>query len=188
MLKNNKGGFTLVELLATMVILGLIMVVAVPNVIGILSKNRANTYVEYAKKMATLAEYQLRTGNNLIEKPSANNCVVISLSYIDNSEFEDPPNGGEYLKDQSFVVIKKDAGEFKYYVRLVEKFKDTNRGVKLTESSELYKEGAANSVVDNFTSSELISLSDMTTSDFKTKYSNTVSTIGCGDITKIYAY
>lgn len=186
MLRNNKRGFTLVELLATMVILGLIMVVAVPNVIGILTRNRSNTYVEDGKKFATLVEYQLRSGNNLIEKPSANNCVVVSLEYVDNSEFNDPPNGGEYLKDMSFVIIKKEDQEFKYYVRLVEEYKGTKRGVRLTESSNLYKEGAANTkeIINNFKDSELVSLSGMTTDTFKTQYNS----IGCNDVTKIYAY
>ena len=50
MLKNKKG-FTLIELLATIVILGIIMIVAVPNVTGIIYRNRANTYVEDAKKI-----------------------------------------------------------------------------------------------------------------------------------------
>ena len=47
---RDKKGFTLVELLATVVILGIIMIVAVPNVMGILTRNRSNTYLEDAKK------------------------------------------------------------------------------------------------------------------------------------------
>ena len=57
----NQKGFTLMELLATIVILSIIMLIAVPNVINTLDKNkRSFTYVEDAKKMITLAEYKFR--------------------------------------------------------------------------------------------------------------------------------
>ena len=57
-LKKNQKGFTLVVLLAVMVILGIMMAIAMPNVTGILNKNRASIYVEDAKKLATTAEYK----------------------------------------------------------------------------------------------------------------------------------
>ena len=102
---RNEKGFTLVELLAVMVILGIIMSIAIPNVTGILYKNRATTYVEDAKKLATTAEYKLRGSSTGIVKPLENQCVVMNLAYLDNSEFEDPPNGGEYLKNQHIKLL-----------------------------------------------------------------------------------
>ena len=130
---RDKKGFTLVELLATVVILGIIMIVAVPNVMGILTRNRSNTYLEDAKKLSTLAEYQVRSGSNVIQKPATGQCIVMTLSYLDNAEFEDAPNGGEYLKNVSFVVVKKEGNELKYYVQLLENYKNTYRGVKLID-------------------------------------------------------
>lgn len=158
---KDKKGFTLIELLATIVILGIIMVVAVPNVTGIIYKNRANTYVEDAKKLATLADYVIRGGTKDITKPNSDGqCIALSLLYLDNAEFEDPPNGGEYDKENSFVVVKKNGTKLEYYVQLVEKFKDTNyRGVPLTLSSNLNKEGATTDCVSNFESSKLTKLS-----------------------------
>ena len=50
MIKKNSNGFTLVELLATMVILGILMAIALPNVVGVLNNNRNKTYVADAKK------------------------------------------------------------------------------------------------------------------------------------------
>ena len=40
----NKKGFTLIELIASMVILAMLMVVTVPNVIGILAQQKKNAY------------------------------------------------------------------------------------------------------------------------------------------------
>lgn len=161
MLKNKKG-FTLIELLATIVILGIIMVVAVPNVTGIIYKNRANTYVEDAKKMVTLADYAIRGNNNKIVKPAADHCIVFSLQYLDNAEFEEPPNGGDYQKNDSFVVVKKEGTKLVYYAQIVEKFKSTYRGVSFTTSSSLNQEGAANKLVGNFDSGNITGLPSAT--------------------------
>lgn len=163
MLKNKKG-FTLIELLATIVILGIIMIVAVPNVTGIIYKNRANTYIEDAKKMVTLADYAIRGNNNKIVKPAADHCIAFSLQYLDNAEFEEPPNGGDYQKNDSFVVVKKEGTKLVYYAQIVEDLKKTHtyRGVSFTKSSNLNQEGAANSLVGNFDSGNITGLPSAT--------------------------
>ncbi len=161
MLKNRKG-FTLIELLATIVILGIIMIVAVPNVTGIIYRNRANTYVEDAKKMVTLADYAIRGSNNKITKPADGHCIAFSLQYLDNAEFEEPPNGGDYQKNDSFVVVKKEGTKLVYYAQIVEEFKSTYRGVSFTTSSSLNQEGAANKLVGNFDSGNITGLPSAT--------------------------
>ena len=78
---NNKA-FTLVELLATLAILSVIMIIAIPNVIGILEKNKNTTYVEDAKKLVALADYEF-TRDDSIKRPkgtTANECIIIRLS------------------------------------------------------------------------------------------------------------
>lgn len=139
---KNKG-FTLVELLATVVVLGIIMVIAIPNVTGITQKNRAKTYYEDAKKLVTLAEYKMR-GDSSVERPTGDQCLVMNLYYLDNSEFENPPNGGTYDKTGSFVVIKRvTAGtnvSYSYHVRLLENVDGNYRGISFIESSDLYKD------------------------------------------------
>lgn len=186
MLKDKKG-FTLVELLATIVILGIIMVIAVPNVMGILSRNRSNTYVEDAKKLATLAEYQVRSNGNVIQKPATNQCIVLTLSYLDNAEFEDPPYGGEYLKNISFVVVKKEGNELKYYVQLFEKYKGTYRGVPLVESSKLVEDGAVNKFVNNASKSDATSVSSLTTDNFMTFANKFDSRFTCASVNTVYS-
>lgn len=106
MKKINNSGFTLVEILAAMVILSIIMMVAIPNVIGILTNSKNNNYVDDAKKFISTAEYKLKTKN--YQMPTGGACVVIALKVIDNSEFENSPNQVAYNKDKSFIVINKE--------------------------------------------------------------------------------
>ena len=81
-MKLSNKGFTLIELLAAMVILAAIMLIAVPNIMGILSNSRANTYVEDAKKLLSLAEYEFR-GTSTIDRPAKGSCIAMSLQYLD---------------------------------------------------------------------------------------------------------
>ena len=157
-MKGNKKGFTLVELLAALVILGLLMVVAAPNVLGILNKNKSEIYVEDAKKLVARAEYVMR-GDTSITKPNGSNCVFFSLGYLDNAEFSDPPQGGEYFINKSFVKACKESGEYVYYVQLLEcDKKEINdgstktcgnngyKGIPLTKSTNLFGENATDLV------------------------------------------
>ena len=119
-MKVNNKGFTLIELLAAMVILAAIMVIAVPNVMGILNNSKASTYVEDAKKLLSLAEYEFR--GNPTYRPPKGDCVVMTLGFLDNSEFDNAPNNGSYEKHNSYVMIvnSPEAGSTKnryiYYV------------------------------------------------------------------------
>lgn len=145
----NKKGFTLVELLATITILGIIMMVAVPNVVGIVKRNKDKTYIEDAKKLVTLAEYKAKTLNNL--SISTGQCAVMTMSYLGDDEFENAPNNGEYDKDKSFVKIELVNKEYKYSVSLVEKI-GTNkyRGINSIDSVKLYEDDAIGNIKNEY--------------------------------------
>ena len=83
----NQKGFTLVELLATLLIIGVVMGVTIPNVTGIFNQNKVTTYAEDAKKLRTSAEYMFR-GNSAVTKPVANNdCIAIHHIKAFNLDF-----------------------------------------------------------------------------------------------------
>ena len=141
-MKLNNKGFTLIELLAAMVILAAIMAIAVPNVLGILNNSKADAYVEDAKKLLSLAEYKFRANPSF--RPPQNQCTVMSLNYLDNSEFDNAPNNGKYDKTNSYVIIVNQptaAGksQYLYYVTIDEILTDgSHRGIAYKSYEQLY--------------------------------------------------
>lgn len=147
----NKKGFTLIELLATITILSMIMVVAVPSIMSALDKSKRRTYVEDAKKMLTLAEYKFRS-NTTIEEPSGTKANVFPLASMDLTDFSDGPEGGSYDLQSSYVVMIKKNNTYNYYVTLVESYGSVNnykyRGISLKTRDDLLNQDSINSVVD----------------------------------------
>ena len=136
---NNKG-YTLVELLATMIILGIMLAVTIPNISGISTQNKMTAYAEDAKKFKNTAEYMFR-GDDTVIKPQENeHCILVNLKYVHDNEFDNPPYGGAYDMNNSFVVMAKINKRYKYFVQLVEKFEsdgDNYRGFSLVNYENL---------------------------------------------------
>ena len=161
----NKKGFTLVELLAMMVILGILMAVTIPNIVGIAEANKKQAYAEDALKFKNIVEYKLRVDEDYIKPNDVEQCVVVSLTHLvadengvvdlEGTEFENAPYGGDYLVDYSYVVMKKEKDAegkyyYKYYVQLVEYKDPYYKGVKLREYTDL----ESSKYLDKITESE----------------------------------
>ena len=142
----NKKGFTLTELIATIVILGILMTVAIPNVLSIIERNKALNMIEDAKKFITEVEYLVKR-DTTIELPANYEGTVISLKYLKsktNSNLDDSPYNIKY-NDNSFVLIAKKAGSYTYYATLTaietkpgtNQIKSNSRGIKLQNMANL---------------------------------------------------
>ena len=140
---KNKEGFTLVELLAMLVVLGILMLVTIPNITGILNQSKDNQVIDDATKMIETAKIKIvthTTGYDKIPKISNGECVVLSLNYLnDNEDIGKGPNEGEYQEYDSYVVYKLEGNQRKYYVRLVEDIKGKYQGIDEVSSEELEK-------------------------------------------------
>lgn len=160
---NNKG-YTLVELLATMVILGIIMAVTIPNISGITTQNKITTYAEDAKKFKNTAEYMFR-GDDTVIKPNANGeCVIINLKYVHGNDYDAPPYGGKYDMNNSFVVMVKKSKRYHYYVQLVEKYSadgiDNYKGFSLINYTELEGNTYLDKVTEGVNMTPFVSVSN----------------------------
>lgn len=154
MRKNNKG-FTLIEIIAVVAILGIISVVVVPNIFSLVTQSRDEIYLQDARRLIAQAQYKMSSNSSNIEKPSNGECIVMSLNYLNINDFQSPPHGGAYMSDASFVVIKSDGGTYKYAAMLVEHTSDgIYRGVKLSTEEDLNSKTAHKSIT-SFNSGEI---------------------------------
>lgn len=168
MKKSNKG-FTLIELLASMVILGLLFGLAIPQLVGLVGRNRNKMYVADARKLLSQAEYRVKKSSTTIEKPELGNCIVMSLVYLESTDFDVAPNKGEYLKDYSYVVIKNNDGTLEYSATIVEELKDGGyKGILLTKSDVLNSSDAVKQVT-NIKKSQLIKAKELSESDINNR-------------------
>ena len=153
---NNKG-FTMIELLASMVLLSILMIVAVPTVLRVMDDSRRTTIVNDSKKFVSNVEYKLKNNNNYIRRPKRkDDCILLTLGYLDlGSEFKEGPHGGTYSLDDSFVVVKlkslnaMDAlgtstlQAYDFYVTLVENYENNaSYGLYMVSYDELNSRNA----------------------------------------------
>ena len=79
MKRINKKGFTLVELLAVIVIMGILMMVAIPSISRVIENSRKDTFVDIAKSYANAAK-TLWTADTLI-------CEGTVASAVDDGDY-----------------------------------------------------------------------------------------------------
>lgn len=143
----NKKAFTLVELLAVVVILGVLMMIAIPNTISLIDKNKATTVLENAKTFVSLVQAKLQTDKSLELPTSSSYVTVMNLRYLNTNDLGDSPYGGPYNLDYSYVAVKLVNNKYTYFVQLVTCVEGTEtcapndannwRGIDLIEISKL---------------------------------------------------
>lgn len=136
----NRRGFTLVELLAMLVVLAILMAITVPNISGILGKSKTDIIKEDVTKMVDTAKIKIASDNSIIN-PAKNKCLVFTLEYLnDNDDYKEGPNGGKYDFFDSFVIVKRVGSKYKYYVRLKELNSSGNYGVNIADYDSFEKD------------------------------------------------
>lgn len=178
----KKNGFTLVEMIAVVVILGVVSSVAVPSVIGTMEKNKVSTYRNDASRLlrSAKAAYEKDT---TIEEPSQTSCVIFKIDDLNTTTLSGP-NKGEYQSGYSYVTINMTGNKLVYGVQLLEKYSDNAnkevfRGIRYTYPVELNSNAASSLEVTkiNNDKSKFLSIDDLRRSS---SYSNCRDVINNG--------
>ena len=110
MKKLNNKGFTLVELLAVLVILVAIMSIAIPSISSSLERSKGKQEESKHKILESAAELYVTDHRNSIKNSS---CVItletlLNENYIDEDAATDS-DGNDLVLDQTCVKYEKDA-------------------------------------------------------------------------------
>ena len=112
-MKLNNKGFSLFELLAVIVIIGVIATIAAPSISKYISGSELTTFVAYENSMEDAAKNAVldcvgRSATKC-ELPEKGEINKIELSYLIEEGFIDeitPPKGGNCNLDKSFVRVE----------------------------------------------------------------------------------
>ena len=137
-LKKNNKAFTLIELLAVIVILGVLMIIAIPMVSKYIKQSKQSAFVATAKAYIQSARYEYLngdyTGDTCTNLDSGNGGIV----YIKFTDIDVDKTGGmssfnkAILKDYSYVKIQSTSnGQYTYSVYMVD-----NGGNVINETEE----------------------------------------------------
>ncbi|MBQ9019402.1 MAG: hypothetical protein IJ097_03755 [Bacilli bacterium] len=127
----KKNGFTFAELLAMLVVLGILMLIAIPNISGMLKNQRVNSLKADLTNMVETAKIK---GSKENIKPKNGECYVFTLNYLnDDGNIEKGPNGGLYNQFDSLVLYTREGSRYKYYVRLLESYKEKYTGISFRD-------------------------------------------------------
>lgn len=80
---NNKG-FTLTELIVTMVLIGIVTLIALPSIAKLQSQNKNETYYEYEKVIITASKLYVDKYNRDLWGTSESGCRTISYQNLKN--------------------------------------------------------------------------------------------------------
>ena len=151
-MKNTRKGFTLVELLAVIVILAIIMIIAIPSVLGTMTTARQKSFCEYVTKVYMAAQGKYMAAQTLGNSDMGNSYTTLlddSTAYVYDVRTDlGLENVGDYygyvavvkanatsrpkpvfyvaLRDSNSVLFEKNGETKSYFYKYVEEPKTGN--------------------------------------------------------------
>ena len=114
----NKKAFTLIELIAVIIILTLVLSIVVPTITNASETIKKDSFLAAAKVMIASARSKTAEDKS-IKLPAADyDGTIITLDYMRLNNVAKDADGGNYNRDNSYVLIIKIDNQLYYYVTL----------------------------------------------------------------------
>ncbi|MBR4260613.1 MAG: prepilin-type N-terminal cleavage/methylation domain-containing protein, partial [Clostridia bacterium] len=126
----NKKGFTLIEILTVIIILGVIMIIAVPAVSKYILGSRDSAYVTSIEKYIEAARNEVTDFEYIVSRDDTTYYIPTKCLKVENGE--NSPYGE--MQESYVVVTTNNLGKHKYYYLGRD---ETNHGMTLTPSDEV---------------------------------------------------
>ena len=131
-MKKEKNGFTLVELLAVITVLGILTMIAVPNVLSTINNNRKNAFLMDAKRMVSKASELI--AQNKSDREQAKKEEGKTYYYADlngKGEFTTDSDGQSYDTANTYVKVTLVSNTYKYCIKVT----GSKRNIKASDGS-----------------------------------------------------
>lgn len=102
-MKNNKG-FTLVETIAVIIILGVVLSIAVPSITNVVKSTNKNRMVSDAETFISEVKEYVES-DTIGNTPNDNKYKLVNIK----SKLSKSPYGGNYNMESSFVIINNNS-------------------------------------------------------------------------------
>ena len=133
----NKKGFSLIEILAVIIIIGVISSIGIVAISGNIERTRKSAFTDMARTYAEAA--RAMNGSDLLSyEPKEGEAIIIPFSKIEGSNIEhgEKTAYGNLIDEYCYVAITKENGKFKYYVTMVDETNHTMVGVEYNDISD----------------------------------------------------
>jgi type IV pilus assembly protein PilA len=113
----NKKGFTLIEILAVIVIIGITATIGIAAVSRNITKSRDASVVDLAKNYAEGAR-TMKAKDNFYYEPKNGEAIIIPYSGIEGVDIENGEETayGAIIPSYCFIGIANNGGNFYYYI------------------------------------------------------------------------
>ena len=109
---KNKNGFSLIELIAVIIILGVVMLIGIPSITKAIDNSRRKAYVEIANRYVDMVRADVASGKTTIDDPDLT--YYISYDSLKTEVGEQSP-WGPWISAYVVAVYDQDQRKVEYY-------------------------------------------------------------------------